>query len=307
MSITPSVPPTGENNSGEVYERAALPRWVPIIIVLLFVALAGAAYAGYAWHTQLENELASANSKADNRADLLSKEMEQSDARMADLRAKLDVTSQKLGLTQDELARARTLAQQIQKQQQDGNAQLAAQIGEVQKDNEAKIGQVSTDLNGAKGDIASTRKDLDDTKAKLTSTVGDLGVQSGLIARTRDDLDALRRLGERNIYEFNVARSKNAQKVGPVQITLRSVDPKRFKYTMTVVVDDKAIEKKDRTAEEPVQFYVRGARAPYEIVVFDVTKDHINGYLSTPKDNTQAANAAPAAPPAASSAPAKAQ
>ena len=306
MSITPSVPPAGDSNSGEVYERAALPRWVPIIIVVLFIALAGAAYAGYTWHTQLENEVAAANSKADNKAELLSKEMEQSDARMADLRAKLDVTSQKLGLTQDELARARTLAQQIQKQQQDGNAQLAAQIGEVQKDNEAKLGQVSTDLNGAKTDIASTRKDLDDTKARLTSTVGDLGVQSGLIARTRDDLDALRRLGERNIYEFNVAKSKNPQHVGPVQITLRSVDAKHFKYTMTVIADDKAIEKKDRTAEEPVQFYVRGARAPYEIVVFDVTKDHINGYLSTPKDNTQAA-AAPAAPPNATAAPAKAQ
>ena len=94
--------------------------------------------------------------------------------------------------------------------------------------------------------------------------------------------------------------------MGPIQITLRSVDAKRFKYTMTVVADDKSIEKKDRTAEEPVQFYVRGARAPYEIVVFDVTKDHISGYLSTPKDTTQAA-AAPAASPAATAAPAKAQ
>ena len=126
-------------------------------------------------------------------------------------------------------------------------------------------------------------------------------MQSGLIARTRDDLEALRRLGERNIFEFNLAKSKNPQRVGPIQITVHSVDAKHFKYTMTVVADDKAIEKKDRTAEEPVQFYVHGARAPYEIVVFDVTKDHINGYLSTPKDNTQA-SAAPAA-----TAPAKAQ
>ncbi len=89
--------------------------------------------------------------------------------------------------------------------------------------------------------------------------------------------------------------------MGPVQITLHSVDAKHFRYTMTVVADDKSIEKKDRTAEEPVQFYVRGARAPYEIVVFDVTKDHISGYLSTPKDTAQA-SAAPAA-----AAPAKAQ
>lgn len=308
MSITPNVPQPGvpDRNPNEGYDQAATPRWVPLVIVVLFLALAGAVYAGYSSRTQLENELTAANTKADNRADLLSKEMEQADERLAQLRAQLDVTSQKLGLTQDELARARTLAQQIQQQQEKDNTQLAAQIGQVKTDNDAKIGQVSTDLNGAKTDIASTRKDLDDTKARLTSTVGDLGVQSGLIARTRDDLDALRRLGERNIFEFNISKSKNPQRVGPIQITLHSVDPKHFRYTMTVIADDKSIEKKDREAEEPVQFYVRGGRAPYEIVVFDVTKNHINGYLSTPKDNTQA-SAAPAATPTAATTPAKPQ
>jgi hypothetical protein len=306
MSITPGVPPAGEG--GEVYEKAALPRWVPLIIVVLFVALAGVVYAGYSSRTQLENEVAAANSKADNRADLLTKEMQQSDERFAQLRAQLDVTSQKLGLTQDELARARTLAQQIQKQQEDGNAQLAAQIGQVQqgqKDSDAKIGQVSTDLSGAKTDIATNRTVLDATNARLKSTIDDLGQNTGAIARTRDDLDALRRLGERNIYEFNVSKSKNPQRVGPIQITLHSVDPKHYRYTMTVIADDKSIEKKDREAQEPVAFYVRGARAPYELVVFEVTKDHINGYLATPKDNAQAA-AAPAAAPAAA-APARAQ
>jgi hypothetical protein len=33
-----------------------------------------------------------------------------------------------------------------------------------------------------------------------------------------------------------------------------------------------------------VQFYIHGVPRPYEIVVFDVTKDKVNGYLSTPKD-----------------------
>jgi len=305
MSITPNVPQPGVPEP-ENYERAATPRWVPLVVVVLFLALAGAVYAGYTSRTQLENEVTAANSKTASQNDLFTKEMQQTDERIAQLRAQLDVTSQKLGLTQDELARARTLAQQIQKQQEDGNAQLAAQIGQVKSDTDTKIGAVSTDLTGAKTDIASTKKDLDDTKARLTSTVGDLGVQSGLIAHTRDDLEALRRLGERNIFEFNLAKAKNPQRVGPIQITLRSVDAKHFKYTMTVVADDKSIEKKDRTAEEPVQFYVHGARAPYEIVVFDVTKDHVSGYLSTPKDNTQAA-AVPAAPPAATTAPAKAQ
>ena len=77
---------------------------------------------------------------------------------------------------------------------------------------------------------------------------------------------------------------------------------------MTVFVDDRSIEKKDKTAGEPVQFYLKGATrmTPYEIVVFDVGKNDINGYLSTPKEgvgggggSSAPASATPAAAPAA--------
>jgi hypothetical protein len=80
-------------------------------------------------------------------------------------------------------------------------------------------------------------------------------------------------------------------------VELRKVDTKHFKYTLNVVADDKSIEKKDKTVGEPIQFYVRGARAPYEIVVFDLTKDQAKGYLSTPKS----ARSAPPSTPAGSS------
>jgi hypothetical protein len=297
MSITPNVPQPDE---GESFQTASTPRWVLLVVVVLFLGLAGLLYAGYTSRAQISSDLAAAN----NRSDLLAKELDQTNSRVADLRGQLDVTSQKLGLTQDELARARTLAQQIQKQQQDSDAQLGEQIGQVKQANQEsqqKIGEVSTDLGGAKNDIAATRKDLEDTKSRLTTTVGDLGVQSGLIARNREDLEALKRLNDRNIFDFNITKSKNAQRVGPIQIALRSTDPKRYRFTVTVVADDKPIEKKDRNVNEPMQFYVRGVHAPYEIVVFDVTKDKITGYLSTPKDTASAA--APAAP--AATAPAK--
>jgi phage-related tail protein len=252
------------------------------------LGLAGLGYEVYASHNdiqQLQTNLTTSNSHAD----VLSKQLDETNSRIAQMRGQLDVTSQKLGLTQDELARARTLAQTIQKQQQDSDTKLGAQIGQVQQESDQKIGQVTTDLTGAKTDIASTQKDLADTKAKLTSTVGDLGVQSGLIAHTQEDVEALRRLGERNIFDFNISKSKTPQHVGPVQARLLSTDPKHFKFSLTLIADDKTIEKKDRNVDEPMQFYVRGARVPYEIVVFEVTKDHITGYLSTPKDNAPAA------------------
>jgi len=122
-----------------------------------------------------------------------------------------------------------------------------------------------------------------------------MGVMSGLIARNHDDLEELKRRGERNYYEFTLVKSKSPQRVGPVQISLSKTDPKKSKYTMTVFVDDKTIEKRDKTTGEPVQFYVAHARTgPYEIVVFDLGKSQATGYLSTPKDLSAAA--APAAP-----------
>jgi len=108
---------------------------------------------------------------------------------------------------------------------------------------------------------------------------------TGLIARNHDDVEELRRRGDRNYFEFTINKAKTPQHVGPVAISLNKTDQRKSKYTITVMADDKTIEKKDKTAGEPVQFYLKGAArtAPYEIVVFDVNKNQITGYLSTPK------------------------
>ena len=141
------------------------------------------------------------------------------------------------------------------------------------------------DVNKLNGDVTGVKNDLDQTKAKLERATGDMGVMSGLIARNHDDVEELKRRGDRNYYEFTMQKSKTPERVGPVSIALNKTDQKRSKYTLTVLADDKSIEKKDKTSGEPVQFYVKGTAhsAPYEIVVFDVNKNQITGYLSTPK------------------------
>jgi chromosome segregation ATPase len=279
MSISPNVPDPGTHEQN-FYEAAPTPRWIMVVFVVAFLLIGYFAYAGNTAKAKLENDLAQANSKEA----ILSVQIDQTNSRVADLKGQLEVTTQKLGFTQAELAQARALAQNIRQNQKESDEKLTTQIGQVKQDTEAKIGQVSTDLSGAKTDISATKQDLEATKEKLTSTVGDLGVQSGLIARNQEELDQLKRSGERNIFELHLAKSKTPTRVGPIQVTLTKTDPKKFKYTLMVVADDKTIEKKDKTADEPVQFYIKGATKPYEIVVFDVTKDKVNGYLSTPKD-----------------------
>ena len=290
MSLTSNTP----EDTPSVTEVASLPRWVMVLFVAAFALVGYLLYATYAQR----QALAKSAQEADKRTQALAAEVDKTNARIADLKGQLDVTSQKLGLTEDELARARSLAQTIRSNQEKSDAQLKQQIGEVQADTTTKFGQVATQLNGTQNDLSATKADLEATKGKLQSTIGDLGVQSGLIATNHDEVEELKRLGERDIFEFSLKKSKNPDHVGPIQVQLRKVDTKHYRYTLNVVADDKSIEKKDKTVGEPVQFYVRGARAPYEIVVFDLTKDTAKGYLSTPKSAQAAPPSAPAAAPA---------
>ena len=292
MSISPNVPNPQESYH---YESSGTPRWIAVLFGLLFAAVAVLGYMGHQTETKLETDL----SKQEDQNKVISAQLEQANTRLADLKGHLDVTEQKIGMTRAELAQASSRAETIRKNQIESDKKLTTELTQVQKDSEEKIGAVATDVTGAKKDIEATKTDLEATKSKLDRAQGDMGVMSGLIARTHDDLEELKRRGDRNYYEFTVKKAKAPQRVGPIQVNVKKTDPKKSQFTMTVFADDKEIEKKDRTAGEPVQFYVGSSRlAPYEIVVFKVGKDELTGYLSTPKEGGSAAAAAPAATPA---------
>jgi len=145
------------------------------------------------------------------------------------------------------------------------------------------VGGVKTDVVAVKTDLGTTQTNLDKTSNDLKRAMGDMGVMSGLIATNSKDLAALRTLGERNYVEFDITRKDAAKKLGDISITLKKADMGRNRYTVVVFADDKLVEKRDRTINEPVQLYISGNRLPYEIVVNQVKKDEIVGYLATPK------------------------
>lgn len=170
------------------------------------------------------------------------------------------------------------------------NQQLTQQIDEIKSDNVQKSALVDETLNGIKGDVgtvktevASTRTDLTETIAELKRATGDMGVMSGLIATNSTELGALRKLGEKDYFEFTLPKTGALQRVGGIQLALKRVDVKRSRFTLEVMADDKRVEKKDKTINEPVQFYTSGARTPYEVVVNEIRKNQVIGYLSVPK------------------------
>lgn len=191
---------------------------------------------------------------------------------------------------QEAQAHADLLAKQLADAQAKQHAQVQSQLTDVQQQAttaNAKIGEVSGDVTTVKTELGSTKAELDKTIANLNKTIGDLGVQSGYIAKNGTELEALRRLGERNYFQFTlVKKDKQPKRVGDISLKLRSADKKKNKYTLEVLADDKMVEKKDKGVNEPLQFYVAKAKQPYELVVNEIGKDQITGYLATPKDTT---------------------
>ena len=213
----------------------------------------------------------------------LAADLRETDAR---LRVTADELGKSLGLTQKQLdARAQQLLSReaadeaASKRLETAQQQTAQQVSSVASD----VTTVKSDVGGVKTDLGKTQNDLAGALAQLTSMKGDMGQQSGLIAKNHDQLELLEHKGDRNYYEFTL--DKNRRKpVGTISIELKKADAKHNRFTILVTSDDKTVEKKDRNIDEPLQFYSGKSPALFEVVVNSINgKDHVSGYLSTPK------------------------
>lgn len=271
-----------------IHNTAGTPRWVGLAIAVLGgVSLVGLGFGVSALNQSKSVEQtvqASLKQQNEQLSQRLAKEEEQNQQLQSDLK----VVTDKLNVTQEDLQKAR---QQTKASAVAYNKKLSGLESNVNTQLATKAN--ADDVTKLGGDVTGVKNDLEDTKSKLERATGDMGVMSGLIARNHDDLEELKRKGDRNYFEFTLQKTKTPQRIGPVQMSLNKTDQKKSRYTVTVLADDKAIEKKDKTAGEPVQFYVKGTQhyAPYEIVVFDVGKNQVTGYLSTPKSAAGATSA----------------
>jgi chromosome segregation ATPase len=182
----------------------------------------------------------------------------------------------------DAQRRVQSLQQQMT-QEQAAQQQAINAVKQTADTATTQIASVSTDVGAVKTDVQNTKSQLDETISTLKRATGELDSHSSLIATNGKELQALRELGERNYSEFTIVKSKKPTRVADVLVELKKVDPKRNRFTIAITADDKTVEKKDRTLNEPIQFYTLKARQPDEIVINQVKKDTIVGYLSTPK------------------------
>ncbi|HYR43686.1 MAG TPA: hypothetical protein VER98_11720 [Terriglobia bacterium] len=267
----------------------------------------GLGYNAYSTHTNLEERIAFLEHQLTDQSD----QMKAVKKHESDMGSDIDVVTKKLGVTAKELDSSRKFAERIKSEQEKADQQLASElaakanatdvaavrqeattkVAEVQQNvlnADAKIGTVSSDVKTVAANLDATRKDLADSRRDLTDVKTSLSAQ---IARNAGELSELRKKGERDFFEFDLPKPKKNEmtRVADIQLQLRKTDPKKAKYDVLIQVDDSKLEKKDRTANEPVQFLVGRDKLRYELVVNFVDKDRIKGYLSAPKDKVLAA------------------
>jgi hypothetical protein len=277
-----------EEKAPEQHPRSGLHAIWYVAIVL---ALIGNAYLLFSTNrlatgvTELRQSVNTQIAKVNENVATASAEERQRMASLSDETRQSTAATLQLAKSEARKGTARVAAA-LTRQQQEQQQQVAGQLNDLKEaasTANSKITEVTGDVTSVKADVASAQSELQKTGSDLKRVMGDLGVMSGLIATNSSGLAELRALGERNYFEFDVRRTDAPHRIGDISLTLRKADPKKSRFTIDLLADDKRVEKRDRTINEPIQFYVASNHQPYEIVVNKVNKNEVAGYLSTPK------------------------
>jgi len=269
-----------------IIETRETPAWqLPAIVVLGLIAVGGL-WFGWNASSKLDStqqavaaQLKTTQQAVQQDVSSLKDRLAQDEKANTDLQGDLNVVTKKLKITQGQLTNARAEAAKLN---DETSQKLTALDTSVKGELATKAS--SDDLKNVDTKVGGVRTDLDSTREDVKMARSELGT---LIARNHDEIDQLRRLGERDYIEFTVSGKNKPQKVGNVTVELKSVNQKRNQYSVSMTVEDKRFEKKNRALNEPVFFYISGTRLPEELVINKVGKDQVSGYVSIPKANSQ--------------------
>lgn len=251
------------------------PRWVGLAVGVLGGVSLLSLGVGWSALNQAKGieQTTQATLKQSNEA--LTQRLAKEDEINQQLQSDLKVVTDKLNVTHADLVAARN-------QNKNATTAVDQKVTSLATSVKAELATKanSDDVNKLNGDVNGVKTDLDATKNSIQMARSEMGT---LIARNHDEIDQLRRMGQRDYFEFTVQRKGGATKVGAIQIELKDTNTKKNRYTINVLADDNSFEKKDRSVNEPIFFYTGGNRSALELVVNKVTKTTATGYLSVTK------------------------
>ena len=272
--------------------RSRPPRaTVDLVTVLSIAALALGAVLGYfLWQQSVQAQAFQDQMEVVGQTlELVVRRLDGNGDQLASLQSRQEVTMERVGLTQRDLKRAQELAVQLKEEQVRSVVALTEEIAlkaQEVADFQAEAGQkfegVDEEISTVKESVANNQKELTETLTQLTALGVRVTEHGNMIATTSDGLDELIRRGQREYVTFDFLKKKRAQ-VGNISVELRKADTKRQRADLHIFVDDRKMERKNVNVNTPVNFYVGTEKIHYELVINQVLKDQIKGYVSVPK------------------------
>jgi len=281
------ISPEKRTTPGDSSSQAT--RFIVIVVVLALLAIGEIFTINRMSSTKDALEIAQAKTSAELIAkvdDQMATLQRQNAQVLEGIKAELDSSVKRVGMTQSEVRRARasvTQLSKLQEQQQQQAEQLKSELS--QKADAQQVGALTQDVSETKTDLGTTKTKVDTISKDLGMARSELGT---LIARNHDDIETLRKLGERDYFEFALSKNKEA-KIAGVGLLLKKTNVKRHRFNMELHADDMVVRKDNRTVEEPIFVSLGGSKRFYELVVNKVDSDKVMGYISTPKGATEMA------------------
>jgi len=168
----------------------------------------------------------------------------------------------------------------------------------ARKTDDTRWRQMQEQVTEQKKELADTKQQLDQTRQDLQNNLNSTRDElSSSIAKNHDELVVLQKRGDRNLYEFDLERSKQFHRVGPLNVSVRSVNQKHRFYDMVMTVEDQQVERKHVSLYEPLMLRLADRPQPVELVVNRIDKNGVRGYISEPKyKNSELASTTGSAP-----------
>jgi hypothetical protein len=254
------------------YEHEKTPLWAGANRLLIAAAVALLIIAGVAFGYGYRQQIMVGH---------LTAQQSVANATIGDLQGQLSTLSGKL----NDMAAAQQAAAAAEKAKQTGakargarsTAKQSSPADKRYKQLQAQLEEQQKQLKETQDLVAKNRSDLE---TNLSSTKDEL---NGSIARTHEELVALQKRGERNYFEFDLSKSKQFQRVGPLTLSLRKADTKHKSFELQMIVDDNRLTKKNVNLYEPIWIHTENEAQPVQIVVNRINKNLVHGYVSAPK------------------------
>lgn len=248
-----------ETSTADAPSRSGTNRGLVIVAVLLLVG-AGLAL-GYGYHQQ---SLVKQISAQDQRLN----------ATVSQLQSQSEALTAKLN---DMIAAQQAAAAAAQASANKPAAAKKPVVDKRYKQLQAQLEDQKKQLKETQEEVAKNRSDLE---GNLSSTKDEL---NGSIARTHEELVALAKRGERSYFEFNLTKSKQFSRVGPIMLSLRRSDTKHKNFDVAMMVDDNELSKKKVNIYEPIWIHREGDPQPLQIIINRIEKNQVQGYVSAPR------------------------